>query len=84
MGQDVPENGLSSLQASDYADTADSDPYLGDPDTAKYAAQHPPFFAAYPHKRAVLALNEQRVHNGLEPNILRSLRPFFAFFDAAK
>ncbi|XP_021954343.1 uncharacterized protein LOC110851026 isoform X2 [Folsomia candida] len=67
-------------EASDYAD---SDPYLADPDTAKYAAQHPPFFAAFPHKRTVLALNDQRVHNGLEPNFLRSIRPYFAFFDAA-
>lgn len=57
---------------------------MADPETAKYAAQHPPFFAAFPHKRTVLDLNERRVEQGLEPNILRSIRPFFAFFEAAK
>ena len=61
-----------------------NDPYLADPDTAKYAAQHPPFFSEFPHKRTVLALNERREDNGLEPNLLRSIRPFFPFFETSK
>ena len=61
-----------------------SDPYLADPGTAKIASQHPPFFHEFPHKRNVLALNEQRVANGLESNLLRSIRPFFPFYEINK
>ncbi|CAG7830279.1 unnamed protein product [Allacma fusca] len=67
-------------EASQYSE---NDPYLADPDTAKYASQHPPFFSEFPHKRTVLALNERREENGLEPNLLRSIRPFFPFFEVS-
>jgi len=60
------------------------DPFAADAETAKYAAQSPPYFHEFPHKRAVLYLNEERRENGLEQNILRSIRPFFPFFEINK